>query len=98
WNLASQNGTFSFYADLVKHNVTRFNYMKLVLDHALKENVQYLEFRRGFFGNLYYFDKNGLQISINATDELNSLLKFKKEYLSKNPNFIDFIFIIYMKN
>ncbi|CAF1231950.1 unnamed protein product [Adineta steineri] len=95
WNLASQNGTFSFYADLVKHNVTRFNYMKLVLDHALKENVQYLEFRRGFFGNLYYFDKNGLQISINATDELNSLLEFKKEYLSKNPNFIDFIFIIY---
>ncbi|CAF1279676.1 unnamed protein product [Adineta steineri] len=95
WNLASQYGTFSFYADLVKYNETRFNYMKLVLDHALKENVQFLEFRRGFFGNLYYFDKNGLQISINATDELNSLLKFKKKYLSKNPNFIDFIFIIY---
>ncbi|CAF1612843.1 unnamed protein product [Rotaria sp. Silwood1] len=95
WNLADQYGVFNFYGDLIRHNVTRFNYMKLVLDHALEENIQLLEFRRGFFGNLFYFDENGLRISINATEELDLLLKFKKDYISKNPKFIDFIFLIY---
>jgi adenosine deaminase-related growth factor len=95
WNLANQYGVFGFYADLIKYNVTRFNYMKLVLDHALEENVQLLEFRRGFFGNLFYFDKNGSRISINATEELDLLLEFKKDYLLKNPELIDFIYVIY---
>ncbi|CAF2947939.1 unnamed protein product, partial [Rotaria sp. Silwood2] len=76
WNLADQHGVFNFYRDLLRYNVTRFNYMKLVLDHALEENIQLLEFRRGFFGNLFYFDENGIRISINATEELDLLLKF----------------------
>jgi len=95
WNLASQYGVFSFYSDLVKHNATRFNYMKLVLDHALEENVQLLEFRRGIFGNLFYFNENGSRISINATEEIDLLLKFKKDYILKNPKLIDFVFVIY---
>ena len=95
WNIASQHGVFNFYADLIKHNVTRFNYMKLVLDQALEENIQLLEFRRGFFGNLFYFNENGSRISINANEELDLLLKFKKDYISKNPKLIDFIFVIY---
>jgi adenosine deaminase CECR1 len=69
--------------------------MKLVLDQALEENVQLLELRRSFFGNTYYFHKNGSKILISANDELNSLLEFKKDYLKKNPRLIDFIFIIY---
>jgi adenosine deaminase CECR1 len=97
WNLTNQYGFFSFYSDIVKHNATRFNYMKLVLDTSLKENVQLLEFRRGFFGNLFYFDKNGSRILINATEELDLLLKFKEDYISKNPKLIDFIFIIYSR-
>jgi len=32
---------------------------------------------------------------INAIEELNFLLEFKKNYLIKNPRFIDFIFILY---
>jgi adenosine deaminase CECR1 len=95
WNLASHTGVFAFYRDLIQYNVTRFNYMKLVLDQALKENVQLLEFRRGFFGHTYYFDKNGSKIWINLTDELNFLLEFKKDYLIKHSQFIDFIFILY---
>jgi adenosine deaminase CECR1 len=95
WNLANQIGVFNFYRDLIQYNVTRFNYMKLVLDQALEENIQLLEFRRGSFGNLYYFDKNGSKVLINAIDELNFLLEFKKTYLIKNPRFIDFIFILY---
>ncbi|CAF1150116.1 unnamed protein product [Adineta ricciae] len=95
WDLASQNGAFRFYADLVKHNATRFRHMKLLLDQALDDNVQFLELRRGFFGNLYYFDEHGVQQPINATEELNHLLKFKKDYISKHPKLIDFLFIIY---
>ncbi|UJR24852.1 hypothetical protein I4U23_006221 [Adineta vaga] len=95
WDLASQNGAFRFYAALVKHNATRFNYMKLLLDQALEDNVQFVELRRGFFGNLYYFDENGLQQRINATKELDDLLKFKQDYISKHPKLIDFLFVIY---
>lgn len=92
WNLADQHGVFNFYRDLLRYNVTRFNYLKLVLDHALEENVQLLEARTGFFGNLFYFDKSGLKITMNATEELDLLLKFKKDYALKNPKFIDFTY------
>ncbi|CAF4185372.1 unnamed protein product [Rotaria socialis] len=94
WNLANQYGVFQFYGDLVRYNVTRFNYMKLVLDHALQENIQLLEFRRGFFENLFYFNEAGLRIPINATEELDLLLRFKEDYKLKNPKLIDFTFII----
>ncbi|CAF3497404.1 unnamed protein product [Rotaria sp. Silwood1] len=95
WNVANQYGVFNFYDDLIRYNVTRFNYMKLVLDQALDENIQLLEFRRGFFGKLFYFDANGLRIPINESEELDLLLKFKQDYILKNPKFIDFIFLIY---
>ncbi|CAF1071022.1 unnamed protein product [Rotaria sordida] len=95
WHTAAEYGVFDFYGDLVKYNVTRFNYMKLVLDQALEENIQLLEFRRGLFGSLYYLTENNTKILINPTEELDLLLKFKKEYISKNPKLIDFIFVIY---
>jgi adenosine deaminase CECR1 len=95
WNLTNKYGVFDFYGDITKYNVTRFNYMKLVLDHALQENIQLLEFRRNLFGSLYYFNNNGSKILINPTEELDLLLKFKKDYLLKNPKFIDFVFVIY---
>jgi len=95
WNLTNKYGVFDFYGDITKYNVTRFNYMQLVLDHALQENIQLLEFRRSLFGSLYYFDNNGSKIFIKASEELDLLLKFKKDYLLKNPKFIDFVFVIY---
>lgn len=95
WNLATQSGVFSFYADLVKYNRTRLKYLQLVLDQALDENVQLVELRRGFFGNLFYFDANGTKVSIPIKDELNQLIEFKKAYLKNNSKLIDFHFILY---
>ena len=95
WNLANQLGVFSFYADLMKYNVTRLKYLELVLDQALKENVQLLELRRGFFGNLFYFDRNGSKISIDIHEEFRQLIEFKENYLKKNTRLIDFLFILY---
>ncbi|CAF0982894.1 unnamed protein product [Didymodactylos carnosus] len=95
WSIANNKGVFDFYDELVRHNVTRFNYMKAVLNSSLEENVQLLELRRSHFGSLYYFDSNGSRISINATDEIDLLIDFKKDYVKNNPKFIDFIFLIY---
>ncbi|CAF0966613.1 unnamed protein product [Didymodactylos carnosus] len=95
WSTANKYGVFNFYSDLVKHNATRFHYMKAVLDSSLEENVQLLELRRGSFGSLFYFNSSGSRISISATDELDLLTDFKKDYMEKNPKLIDFVFLLY---
>jgi len=78
WKVALQNGDFTFYSPLIDHNRTRFAYMKACLDSSLAESVQLVEFRRGNFGTLFYFDQNGNEVPISAADELNMLRKFKK--------------------
>lgn len=95
WSIAEDQAVFSSYNDLTRYNVTRYEYMKLVLDEALKENVQLLELRRGFFGRTYYFGANGTRINIQPENELETLIRFKKEYIDRNPKFIDFVFVIY---
>lgn len=98
WNLTHQTGFFDFYADLINYNVTKYNYLKLILDHSLNDNVQLLEFRRSSLGKkLFYFHENGSRIFINEIDELNFLLKFKENYMLNNPKLIDFIFLIHSR-
>ena len=95
WRVANERGDFTFYSPLLSHNKTRFMYMSACLDSALQENVQLIEFRRGNFGDLMYFDEAGNTVPINAADELQMLIEFKRQYIEKNPKFVDFIFIIY---
>ena len=95
WALANNAGVFSFYQSLRNYNNTRFNYLKACLDSALAENVQVVEFRRGAFGTLFYFDDEGNEMPISDVEELRMLEQFKAEYLANNPRLIDFVFIIY---
>jgi len=78
WQVAIQDGDFTFYSPLIDHNRTRFAYMKACLDSSLAESVQIVEFRRGNFGTLFYFDKAGNEVPISAVEELNMLREFKK--------------------
>lgn len=94
WNLTS-TGLFFFYDELFRYNNTRFSYMTAVLDDSLDEGVQVLEFRRGGFGSMFYFDEHGNEISISDTDELDLLWRYKSDYIKNNPRLIDFIFIVY---
>ena len=94
WNIANSIGVFNFYDDLVGYNKTRFDYLKSCLDNSLRENVQLIEFRRSNFKGLYYFNETGEKVFLPINDEIDRLLKFKKDYIAQNPNFIDFNFII----
>ena len=95
WNIAEEMGVFSSYNDLTRYNVTRFNYLKLILDQALEDKVQLLELRRGFFGRTFSFDSNGSRVTIAAEEELEMLREFKRDYMEKHPQLIDFVFLIY---
>lgn len=78
WRVANQAGDFTFYDPLLNHNKTRFMYMKACLDLSLVEGVQIVEFRRGQFGTLFDFDKDGNQVNISAETELAMLQQFKE--------------------
>ncbi len=78
WKVANQAGDFTFYDPLLNHNKTRFMYMEACLDLSLKEGVQIVEFRRGNFGTLFYFDMDGNQVTISAENELLMLRQFKE--------------------
>jgi adenosine deaminase-related growth factor len=95
WKATSDRGFFGFFADLIVYNKTRFDYLKACLDKSLEENVQLIEFRRPNFDGLYYFDKEGNRVTLPINDEIDRLLQFKKDYISKNPKFIDFNYIIF---
>lgn len=95
WELANKKGVFNLYAELTRYNKTRFDYLKACLDNSLEENVQLIEFRRSNFGNLFYFNETGDEVPISATEEMNMIIKFKKEYKAKDSRLIDFIFLIY---
>lgn len=91
WKVA--NHVFSIYSDIIKYNKTRFEYLKACLDKSLEENVQLIEFRRSFFKGLYYFDEDGNRVHLSLNYEIETIEKFKNEYLKKNPNFIDFNYV-----
>jgi hypothetical protein len=93
WQVA--NPIFSIYSDIIKYNKTRFDYLKACLDLSLDENVQLIEFRRSFFKGLYYFDEEGNRVPLSINYEIEALEKFKIEYIEKNPEFIDFNYILY---
>ncbi|CAF1347994.1 unnamed protein product [Rotaria sordida] len=95
WHVANSHGVFDFYDDVIRYNTTRFNYMRMVLDNALEENIQLLEFRRNSFGTLFYYDDNGTKILIDPYEELNRLTKFKNDYMKNNPKLIDFVFLMH---
>lgn len=95
WRVANQNDLFNIYSQLTNFNKTRFEYLKACLDTSLEENVQLVEFRRSNFGSLFYFDSNGDEVKIDSASELEALKKFKIDYIRNNPNWIDFIFLIY---
>lgn len=96
WDLALKKGLFGFYADLLSYNKTRFDYLKACLDDALSENVQLIEYRHSTFTGLYTFDQNGDRLmNISPDDELKMLETFKRDYIEKNEDFINFLFIIY---
>lgn len=95
WKLSNQGAVFDIYDDLFKYNVTRYAYMKAVLDGSLEENSQLVEFRRGPFGKTFYFDSNDDRVLIKQDEELENLLEFKNQYKIENPKFIDFVYLIY---
>ena len=95
WKLANDKGIFNFYDDLTKHNATKFAYLKACLDASLNESVQMVEFRRSVFKGLYSFDANGARVQSSIKAEIDTLLRFKADYLKNNPTFIDFNYILY---
>jgi hypothetical protein len=97
WQLSETSGLYLFYDELAKYNRTRFEYMKACLDASLDENVQLVEFRRYNFEDfgLFYFDEQLNRVNISAEQEVEMLLKFRDEYIRKNPQFIDFNFLIH---
>ena len=95
WDIANNYGVFNFYSDIIKYNTTRFQYLKACLDTSLSENVQLIEFRRSGFKNLWYFDDKGKRVIQSGQQEVEMILRFKKDYLEKNPSFIDFNFLLY---
>jgi hypothetical protein len=94
FNLASDKNLFLVYKNITEYKKTYFGYLKAVLDASLDENVQMVELRRHNFGNLWSYTKSGNRESIPVFEELEGLSYFKKEYMEKNPNFIDFSFVI----
>jgi adenosine deaminase CECR1 len=95
WTLTNSQGVFTANDALIKHNATHAAYMRACLDSMLDENVQLIEYRRGDFGQLYYFDETtGSQVQVSDTDELDSILQFRREYARANPAFIDFVYIV----
>ena len=95
WNISNDAKLFFSYQSVSEYKSTRYRYLKAVLDSALDENVQLLEFRRPVFGNVWYYENNGSISYISAEEELNELRSLKKSYIAKNPKFIDFSFIIF---
>lgn len=95
WKLANEKSIFDIYSDLTRYNKTRFDYMNEILDSCLEENAQLIELRRSPFGSLYYFDENGDQKQISAADQVDAIERLKQDYLTRNPEFIDFVFLIY---
>ena len=51
-------------------------------------------FQRQKFGTLWSYTKNGNRELTPAFEELEELEKFKNGYMEKNPNFIDFSFVL----
>ena len=94
WQLANNRGVFFAYADIINHNSTHFKYLAACLDESLHESVQIIEFRRFGLGELYYFDAKGARTYVSETEEAQTLLRFKKDYLTRHPAFIDFNFLL----
>ena len=96
WDIANNYGVFNFYSDIIKYNTTRFQYLKACLDTSLSENVQLIEFRRSGFRNLWYFNStDNTRGILTGKQEVDMILRFKSDYLEKNPSFIDFNFLLY---
>jgi hypothetical protein len=95
WAVANSRGLFGYYDTIINYNVTRAKYMRACLESMLDENVQLVEFRRGSFGTLYYFDQNGNKVLLSDVQEVDEMLAIKEDFASKNPSFIDFVYIIY---
>lgn len=92
WSLAIEQGLFDAYNDILRHNLTRFKYLKAILD---SEKHSLVELRRELHSRLFYFDQAGNEIPISLHEEMNTLREFKRQYVSENPRFVDFVFIIY---
>ncbi len=95
WRIAMNTNIFLTYQSVSEYKMIRYRYLKAVLDAALDENVQLLEFRRPIFGNIWYYKDDGKIETVSANEELGELRKLKNEYIEKNPKFIDFSFIIF---
>ncbi len=95
WRIAMNTNIFLTYQSVSEYKIIRYRYLKAVLDAALDENVQLLEFRRPIFGNIWYYKDDGKIETVSANEELGELRKLKNEYIEKNPKFIDFSFIIF---
>ena len=93
-NLTSDTKLSLIFKNVTEYKSTYFEYLKVLLDSALDENVQILELRRQNFGTLWSYNANGNKEYTPAFEELEELKKFKHEYIQKNPNFIDFSFIV----
>ena len=65
------------------------------MDTSLSENVQLIEFRRSNFKNLWYFDGKGNRMFLTGQQEIDMILRFKKDYLEKNPELIDFNYLLF---
>ena len=92
WAVAKD--VFNFYSDIIEYNNTRFSYIKACLDNSLRENVQLVEFRIFTFKSLYYFDSQGVRQNFTEVETVSMLERFRRGYLEKNPEFIDFNFIV----
>ncbi len=96
WDVANKYGVFGFYADITKYNNTRFQYLQACLDTSLSENVQLIEFRRSSFRTLWYFNgTDNTRSYFTGQEEVDMIVRFRSEYLKKNPSFIDFNFLLY---
>jgi adenosine deaminase CECR1 len=95
WKLVVDYGLMDNYNEVMRHNQTRFKYLKAYLDLCLRENVQLVELRRELNSRLFFYDENLNEIEISLDDEYSLLREFKKQYLRENQKMIDFSFIIY---
>jgi hypothetical protein len=95
WAVANARGLFGFYDTIINYNVTRAKYMRACLESMMDENVQLVEFRRGLFGTLYYFDDRGNKVWLSDTAEIEQALSIKSQFVEDHPDFIDFVYIIY---
>ncbi len=91
WSIASK--AFACWADILQHNNTLFNYLKIVMDASKKENVQLLEIRT-LPVQAWYFSSNGTKMFIAPEETMRELNTFRRTYLAVNQKMIDIVFIL----